>query len=68
MMRKKGAEYLEPIKITKTEANYQALLLDMMSRLVSEQREGNRLLKKLAGESENELTPASSRGPKMPIF
>ncbi len=44
---------MEPIKITKTEANYQALMLDMMSKLVSEQRESNRLLRRLTGENDN---------------
>lgn len=53
MIRKKHGELLEPIKITKTEANYQSLLLDMMSKLVSEQRESNRLLRRLAGENDN---------------
>ncbi len=50
MYRKKVAgEHLEPLKVNKTEANYQHLLLDMMSKLVQEQRESNRLLKKIAG-------------------
>jgi hypothetical protein len=53
MIRKKNAEQLDPIKITKTEANYQSLLLDMMSKLVTEQRESNRLLRRMAGESDN---------------
>lgn len=38
MIRKKPGDHLEPLKITKTEAHYQSLLLDMMSKLVSEQR------------------------------
>jgi hypothetical protein len=49
MMRKR-AENLQPLKINRESANYQCLLLDMMSKLVTEQRESNRLLKKIAGE------------------
>jgi len=50
MFKKRNPDHLEPIKTTKTEANYQMLLLEMMGKLVSETKESNRLLKKVAGE------------------
>ena len=57
MNRKKVAD-LQPLKITKTEANTQTLLLEMMSKLVAEQRESNRLLRKISGETVPSHTPS----------
>ena len=53
MFKKKGAvDHLDPIKVNKSEASYQVLLLEMLGKLVTEQRESNKLLKRLVGDEE----------------
>jgi hypothetical protein len=50
-MKKKG-ERLEPIQgISRTEASYEKLMLEMMSKLVFETKENNRLIQEHFGKS-----------------